>query len=74
MIAAIGQGSIADTSEAKTAEQAKQWQQFAIAMRDDAGEVNAAIHKVDAAAAARAMKKLTQSCEDCHAVFHPDVK
>ena len=43
-------------------------------MRDDAGALNAAIHKGDEPAAAKAMKKLDQSCEDCHAVFKPDVK
>ena len=32
-------------------------------MTDDAGAVNAAIHKADEPAAAEAMKKLSQSCE-----------
>ena len=73
-IAAIAQGSIADTSEAKNAEQVKQWYGFSMAMRDHAGALNAAIHKADEPAAAEAMKKLAQSCEDCHAVFHPGVK
>ena len=40
-------------------------------MRDYAGEVNAAIRKGDRPAADKAMKKLSQSCDDCHAVFHP---
>ena len=44
------------------------------AMRDHAGAVNAAIHKGDEPAAAEEMKKLAQSCDDCHAVFHPEVK
>ena len=74
VIAAIAQGSIADLSETKSPEQVKQWYKFSAAMRDDAGEVNAAIHKRDEPAAAKAMKKLAQSCEDCHAVFHPGVK
>jgi hypothetical protein len=74
VIAAIAQGTMADTSEAKSPEQVKQWYGFSTAMRDDAGAVNAAIHKEDEPAAAEAMKKLTQSCEDCHAVFHPEVK
>ncbi len=73
VIAVIGHVSIVDTSEAKNPEQVKQWQKFAIQMRDDAGELNAAIHKADATAADQAMKKLTQSCEDCHVIFHPDV-
>ena len=43
-IAAIAQGSMADISEAKNAEQVKQWYAFAAAMREEAGAVNAAIH------------------------------
>ena len=73
-IAAIAQGSMADISEAKNAEQVKQWYGFSAAMRDHAGTVNAAIHKADEPAAAEGMKKLAQSCDDCHAVFHPGVK
>jgi len=73
-IAAIAQGSMADISEAKNREQVKQWYVFSAAMRDHAGSVNAAIHRGDEPGAAEEMKKLAQSCEDCHAVFHPDVK
>ena len=57
-IAAIAQGSMADISEAKDAEQVKQWYGFSAAMRDHAGAVNAAIHEADEPAAAEAMKKL----------------
>jgi hypothetical protein len=73
VIAAIAQGTIADTSATKDAEQVKLWRKFSIAMRDDAGEVNAAIHKGDQPATEKAMTKLNQSCEDCHKVFKPDV-
>jgi hypothetical protein len=73
-IAAIAQGSMADTSATKNADQVTQWYKFSAAMRDDAGAVNAAIHQGDEPAAAKAMKKLGQSCEDCHAVFHPEAK
>jgi hypothetical protein len=73
VIAAIAQGVIADTSVTKNAEQVKQWQEFSKAMRDHAGAANAGIHKGDQAATDKAMKKLNQSCEDCHAVFKPDV-
>ena len=65
---------MADLSETKNPEQVKQWYKFMTAMRDDAGEANAAIHRRNEPAAAKAMKKLAQSCEDCHAVFHPGVK
>ena len=36
VIAAIAQGSIADTSATKDADQVKLWQKFSAAMRDDA--------------------------------------
>jgi hypothetical protein len=70
-IAAIGQGSIADVSKAKKADEVRQWYEYMIMMRDSAGAVNAAIHSGNEPAAAEAMKKLTQSCDDCHKVFHP---
>jgi hypothetical protein len=70
VIAAIAQGSMADTSATKGDDQVKQWKEFSAAMRDDAGAVNAAIHKGDEEAAGKAMKKLAQSCDDCHDVFH----
>jgi hypothetical protein len=73
VIAAIAQGVVADTSATKDGAQVKQWQTFSKAMRDHAGAANAAIHKGDQAATDKAMKKLNQSCEDCHAVFKPDV-
>ncbi len=69
-IAAIAQGSMADLSATKKPDQAEQWYGFVAAMRDYAGAVNAAVHKGDEPAAAEAMKKLQQSCDDCHAVFH----
>ncbi|MEN6558092.1 MAG: hypothetical protein ABFC54_07925 [Thermoguttaceae bacterium] len=71
VLAAIAQGTMADTSAAKNAEQEKQWRQFSINARQCAAAVNAAIHRADPKAADEAMKKLNQSCEDCHAVFHP---
>jgi hypothetical protein len=73
VIAAIAQGTIADTSATKNAEQVLQWRKFSTAMRDHAGAVNAAIRKADKPATDKALKKLNQSCEDCHAVFKPDV-
>ncbi|MEN6405171.1 MAG: hypothetical protein ABFC77_01745 [Thermoguttaceae bacterium] len=73
VLAAIAQGTMADTSAAKNAAQEKQWRQFSANARDAAAAVNAAIHRADPKAADAAMKKLNQSCEDCHAVFHPTV-
>jgi hypothetical protein len=74
VIATIAQSSMADLSETKDADQVKQWYGFSAAMRDHAGAVNAAIHKADEPAAAEAMKKLAQSCDDCHDVFHKEKK
>jgi hypothetical protein len=73
VIAAIAQGTMADTSEAKNPEQVKQWYKFSAEMRDAAGTLNAAIHKGNQSAATAAMKRLAQSCEDCHKIFHPGV-
>ena len=70
-IAAIAQASIADASKAKNAAEVRQWYEYMINMRDAAGAANAAIHAGNEPAAAEAMKKLTQSCDDCHKVFHP---
>jgi hypothetical protein len=72
VMAAIAQGTIADTSATKGADQEKQWKELSAAMRDNAGAVNAAIHKGDEEAAGKAMKKLAQSCDDCHDIFHKE--
>jgi hypothetical protein len=71
VIAAIAQGSMANWSETEKPKEVKQWYEFEVAMRNDAAALNKAIHKGDERAAAKAMKKLQQGCEDCHAVFHP---
>lgn len=72
VIAAIGQASIADTSEAKDEEQVKKWQKYSAEMRDAAGQLNKAIRAGDQEAAEKVMPKLAQSCDDCHAVFHTE--
>lgn len=74
VMAAIAQASIADTSATKGDDQVKQWKEFSAAMHNNAGAVNGAIHKGDAEAANKAMKKLAQSCDDCHDVFHKGEK
>jgi hypothetical protein len=73
VLAVIAQGTMADHSETKDAEQVKQWETFSASSRDLAGAVNAAIHKGDKEAAEKGMDKLNVSCEDCHAVFKPEV-
>jgi hypothetical protein len=74
VLAAIAQGTKADTSVAKGDEQVKQWQKFSEAARDNAGALNKIINDGDEKAVAGALKKLNQSCEDCHAVFKPEKK
>jgi hypothetical protein len=71
-IAAIAQGSMADTAAAKDPHQVKQWYDFCAAMRDAAGQTNAAIHAGNEPAATQSMQKLAKTCNDCHAVFHPE--
>lgn len=71
VLAAISQGTMADTSATKNPDEVKKWQAFCTASRDDAGALNAAIRSGDEAAVAKAMDKLNQSCEDCHEVFKP---
>lgn len=72
VIAAIAQGSMPNASDTKKPGEVEKWYGFMAAMRDHAGAVGAAIHQRDEPAAAKAMKNLQQSCEDCHAVFHPE--
>jgi cytochrome c556 len=60
---------MADTSKAKNPAQVEQWYKFSIQMRDHAAALNAAIHAHDPHAADKSMKKLAQSCDDCHDVF-----
>jgi hypothetical protein len=72
VLAVIAQSTQADHSATKDAAQVKQWEKFSTEARDIAGQLNAAIRKGDEKAATEGMKKLTQSCDDCHAVFHPE--
>jgi len=71
VIAAIAQGSIADTIQAKSPDDVQKWYSLCAQMRDAAGAANAAIHAGDQSAADAAMAKLAQSCDDCHTAFHP---
>jgi hypothetical protein len=71
VLAAIAQGAMADTSQAKNPGQVKQWYDWSAKARDYAGAVNSAIHAGNESAADEAMKKMAQNCDDCHAVFHP---
>jgi len=71
-LAVIGQGSIADLSQATSAEQEKQWQEFCVLMRDAAAAVNKVVHAGDQPAAEKAMATLIKTCDTCHEVFHKE--
>lgn len=74
VLAVIAQGSMADLSEAKKPGDAEKWYKFCAAMRDAAAALNRTIHAGDPAGGAKAAAALIQSCDDCHAVFHPTAK
>ena len=74
VLAAIAQASIFDTSECKGDVQVKQWCDFCVKMREASAEVNAGVRAKDAKVTEKAMEKLNQSCEDCHAVFKKEEK
>jgi hypothetical protein len=69
-LAVIAQGSLADTSETKSADQVAKWYGLCVQMRNAAAGLNKAVHDGDAKAAEKAMSALNQSCDDCHEVFH----
>lgn len=73
-LAVIAQGSMANSDETKKPGEVDQWYKFCAQMRDAAAAVNKAIRAKDKEAAETHMKALNQSCEDCHAVFHPEGK
>jgi len=60
---------IADT---KKPSEGKKWTEFAGQMRAAAIDLAAKAHAGDEAGAKAAMENLTQSCHDCHKVFHPE--
>jgi hypothetical protein len=68
-LAAIAQASLFDESMVSDAADTDKWRQFCAQMRDAAGAMNSAAHAGDQAATAAAQKRLTQSCDACHAVF-----
>ncbi len=72
VIAVIAQGVLPYADETVAPAEVEQWQAFCLQMRDAAGSLNAAIHARDQETAIEAMQNLAQSCEDCHAVFHPE--
>jgi hypothetical protein len=72
VLAVIAQGSLADTAEAKgDAAKVKQWYELCAKMRDQAAQVNAAVHKGQFGAAEKSMSALNKTCDECHEIFHP---
>jgi len=69
-LAVIAQGSLADTSEAKSDEDVAKWYGFCVQMRDAAAALNKAVHEGNQDAADKAISALNQCCDDCHDVFH----
>jgi hypothetical protein len=74
VLAAIAQGSMADTSATKSPDQVQQWYNFCVEMRDKAAAMNKSIHAGDVDSTNENLLKLGKNCEDCHAVFHPEAK
>ena len=72
VIAAIGQASLYHSDDTTKPELAKEWYKYCQQMRSAASEVNAAAHAGDKKIAKAAMKKLQQSCDDCHTIFHQE--
>ena len=68
-LAVIGQAAMADTHEVKNPADLEKWYQFCAEMRDAAGAVGNGVRAQDFAATTAAMKRLSQNCDDCHAVF-----
>jgi hypothetical protein len=74
VLAAIAQGSMADTSATKSPDQNEQWYKFCEEMRDKAAAMNKSIHAGNVESTGENLLKLGKNCEDCHAVFHPEAK
>ncbi len=71
-IAVIGQGTLPNADDTIAPERADEWIKYSIQMRNAAAELRAAARAVNEDAAQAAFEKLGQSCDDCHAVFHPE--
>ncbi|MDZ7617422.1 MAG: hypothetical protein U1E05_10480 [Patescibacteria group bacterium] len=71
-VAAIAQGTIANTDETIAPEKSDEWLKYSLQMRNAAAELLVAAQAKDEEAAQAAFTKLDQSCHDCHVVFHPE--
>jgi len=72
VIAAISQASMANLDETSQPNQAEKWFTFCADSRDAAAAINKAAKAKNQADAEKALAAMTKSCDDCHAVFHPE--
>lgn len=72
VLAVIAQGSMANAEETEKPGEVEKWHAQCVQFRDAAVAVHAAIRAQDESAAEAAMDELQQSCDDCHAIFHPE--
>jgi len=80
-MAVITQGTIPNVAETEKPDAVAEWKQLCEEFRDAALKTNAAAHqyardKADGkepnyAAFSASFKAMTESCDDCHAIFHP---
>jgi cytochrome c556 len=68
-LAAIAEAASLDPEPARSDQDVAIWRDYCAQMRDAAGEVNAAVHAKDSDRVAAGMKRMTQSCDACHAKF-----
>ena len=68
-LAAIAEATRVDTHEVKKEQDLPTWNKLATEWRDLAGEVGRSIQAKDQKAAEEALKRMTQSCSDCHSAF-----
>jgi len=72
VIAAVSQASMANLDETKQPSEAQKWFAFCADSRDAAAAINKAAKAKNQADAEKALAAMTKSCDDCHAVFHPE--
>ena len=72
LLAVIAQAALYDTHEVKDPSDLDKWYQMSADMRDIAASIGTAIRAKDQPAAEAGIKRLTQSCDDCHAVFQTE--
>jgi len=72
VIAAVSQASMANLDETKQPNEAQKWFTFCADSRDAAAAINKAAKAKNQADADKALAAMTKSCDDCHAVFHPE--